>query len=226
METVTRKRAAPRARAAVRAETGALVAKRSSYHHGNLREALVKRGIEIVEAEGVAALSMRRVARDLRVSPTAPLHHFDNSAAYLAAIAAQGFRMLYERRSAPLRSKRDSTKRLLGVMLAHLQFAVDHGALFQLMYGPDIPNKKRFPELERAATRSYSVLEDCVTEYLRERKGSNQRAHPTALAAWTACHGLATIMVDRRNAWDIIRKDPMKIGREVFAILIAGLDHP
>lgn len=224
MKAVKRKRALPQARTA-RTYADAGVEKRLSYHHGNLRDALIARGIEILETEGLASLSIRRVARDLKVSPTAPLHHFENSAAYLAAIAAQGFRMLYEKRSEPLLTKQDPAKRLLQVMLAHLQFAVDHGALFQVMYGPDIPNKTLFPELEQAASRSYGVLESCISDYLKERKVPRARAHPTALAAWTACHGLATLMVDRRNAWDIIRKDPMKIGREVFAILIAGLDH-
>jgi AcrR family transcriptional regulator len=156
MQAVKRKRTAPRT------DAGAGAEKRTPYHHGKLRDALITRGIEILETEGLAALSIRRVARDLKVSPTAPLHHFANSAAYLAAIAAQGFRMLYEKRAEPLRIQRDPAKRLLKVMLAHLQFAVDHGALFQVMYGPDIPNKTLFPELEQAASRSYGVLESSV----------------------------------------------------------------
>lgn len=219
MKAVKGKRATARVNAGVRVE------RRLSYHRGNLRELLVARGIEIMESQGLAALSIRGVARDLGVSPTAPLHHFPSTAAYLAAIATQGFRMLYDKRIEALGKQRAAAKRLLSVMLAHLEFAVDHSALFQVMYGPDIPNKTLFPELERAATLSYGVLEACVGDYLKEHKVSLSRAHPAALAAWTACHGLATIMVDRRNAWDIIRKDPIKIGREVFAIFIAGLYH-
>ena len=52
-------------------------AKRSTYHHGNLRDALVMRGIEILDAQGLAALSLRQAARDVGVSQTAPLHHFE-----------------------------------------------------------------------------------------------------------------------------------------------------
>jgi AcrR family transcriptional regulator len=196
-----------------------------SYHHGNLHDALVLRGIEILDAEGVAALSLRRAARDVGVSQTAPLHHFEGKVGYLAAIATHGFRLLFEERIHALRHKTDPRERLLGVMLAHLEFAVEHGALFHVMFGPDIPNKTEFPELEQAARRSYGILETCVGEYLSSRNASLARVRPAALAAWTACHGLATLMVDRQNAWDIVRKDPMKIGHDVFAIFIAGLDH-
>jgi len=196
-----------------------------AYHHGNLHETLVLRGIEILDAEGAAALSLRRAAREAGVSQTAPLHHFDGKVGYLAAIAAHGFRMLFEERIRALRNKTDPRERLLGVMLAHLNFAVEHGALFHVMFGPDIPNKTKFPELEQAARRSYGILETCVGEYLSSRSVSLVRVRPAALAAWTACHGLATLMVDRENAWDIVSKDPLKIGHDVFAIFIAGLDH-
>jgi len=196
-----------------------------AYHHGNLHHALVLRGIEILDAEGAPALSLRRAARDVGVSQTAPLHHFEGKIGYLAAIATHGFRMLFEERIRALRQKTEPRERLLGVVLAHLRFAVDHGALFHVMFGPDIPNKTEFPELEQAARRSYGILETCVGEYLSARNASLARVRPAALAAWTACHGLATLMVDRQNAWDIVRKDPMKIGHDVFAIFIAGLDH-
>src|SRR4051794_40003417 len=88
------------------------------YHHGNLREALVRRGVEILEAQGLAALSLRQAARDVGVSQTAPLHHFDGKPGYLAAIAAEGFRLLFEKRVVALRGQVQPGDRLLVVMLA------------------------------------------------------------------------------------------------------------
>ena len=195
------------------------------YHHGNLREALVRRGVEILEAQGLAALSLRQAARDVGVSQTAPLHHFDGKPGYLAAIAAEGFRLLFEKRVIALRGQVQPGDRLLVVMLAHMQFAVDHPALFQVMYGPEIPNKALFPELEQAASRSYGILEACVGDYLSHRNAPLSRTRSATLAAWTACHGLATVMSDRQNAWGVLRKDPQIIARDVFGIFIAGLDH-
>lgn len=182
-------------------------------------------GIETLRAEGFEGLSLRQVARDLGVSQTAPLHHFPSKVDYLAAVAAQGFRIMFEQRIVALRGLIDPRERLLNVMLAHLRFSIANPALFRVMYGPDVPAKSQFPELEQAASRSYGILETCVGDYLSHQGKTLARVRPAALAAWTACHGLATIMADRQNAWDILGRDPIKIGREVFAIFIAGLDQ-
>ena len=101
--------------AASSADAGAAAVPEHTYHHGNLHETLVLRGIEILDAEGAAALSLRRAAREAGVSQTAPLHHFDGKVGYLAAIATHGFRMLFEERIRALRNKTDPCERLLGL---------------------------------------------------------------------------------------------------------------
>ena len=199
---------------------------RTSYHHGNLRDALVMRGIEILDTQGFDALSLRQAARDVGVSQAAPLHHFDGKVGYMAAIATQGFRLMFETRIRALRDLHDPRERLLAVMLAHLRFSIAHPALYRVMFGAEVPSKAQFPELEQAATRSYGILETCVGDYLSHRNADLKLVRSAALAAWTACHGLATVMADRLNAWDIVGKDdPLKIGHHVFSIFIAGLDH-
>ena len=71
---------------------------KTSYHHGNLREELVSQGLAILEEEGLPALTMREIARRIGVTQTAPLHHFEGKTGLLAAIAALGFRMLFDAR--------------------------------------------------------------------------------------------------------------------------------
>lgn len=218
--------AGPRRAAATppqKAETASVP--RAAPRSGELREALISRGIEILEREGPAALSMRRVARELGVSSTAPIHYFPTSAAYLAAIAAKGFQMQYEARSSSLRAKQDPAKRLLEVMLVKLQFAIDHGALFQLMYGPAIPDRRKHPELQIAALSTFRLLEVCVRDYLATRDVPEPRLEAAVYTAWTACHGVASILADGRDTWaPILRKDPLKLGRQVLQVVIAGLD--
>jgi hypothetical protein len=63
----------------------------ASYHHGDLRDALVRAARTILEKQGLAALSLRGVARVVGVSPAAPYHHFPDKQALLDAVAAQGF---------------------------------------------------------------------------------------------------------------------------------------
>lgn len=199
---------------------------KTAYHHGNLRDEMVLQGMAILETEGQAALSMREIARRIGVTQTAPLHHFDK-AGLLAAIAALGFRKLFEFRMEALKDKRDPRERLMTVMLAYTEFALGHPALFHLMHGPEIPDKTLFPELNEAATRSYSILETAVADFLLASEGSMERSREATLAAWTACHGLATILINPQNTPRyVLRKDPMGISRTIFDIFIAGLARP
>lgn len=203
--------------------------KRGAYHHGNLRDAFIQRGIELLDLEGAAALSLRRASRDLNVSQTAPMHHFEGKVGYLSAVAAEGFRMLFDARVRSLRGAVDPKQRLMAVLLVHIQFAIDHGALFRLMFGTEIPDKASRTELWTAITRSYGVLENCVADYLFERKLTSEQLNASTFAAWTACHGLALLVINREDSSSIARADPMKIGAEVLAIFVAGLDsqrHP
>lgn len=222
MPTSTTKRTKPAAiPAAARKRTA-----KTAYHHGNLRDEMVLQGMAILEEEGQAALSMREIARRIGVTQTAPLHHFDK-AGLLAAIAALGFRRLFEFRMEALKDKRDPRERLMTVMLAYVEFAMAHPALFHLMHGPEIPDKTKFPELNEAATRSYSILETAVADFLLAGEGSMERSREATLAAWTACHGLATILINPQNTPRyVLRKDPMGISRTIFDIFIAGLGHP
>ena len=196
---------------------------KTTYHHGNLRDEMVLQGMAILETEGLAALSMREIARRLGVTQTAPLHHFDK-AGLLAAIAALGFRRLFEFRMEALKDKRDPRERLMAVMLAYAEFALAHPALFHLMHGPEIPDKTRYPELNEAATRSYGILETSVADFLLAGEGSMERSREATLAAWTACHGMATILTNPQNTPRyVLRKDPLGISRTIFDIFIGGL---
>ena len=67
------------------------------YHHGDLKNALIKAGVEILAKEGVHGLSLRKVAQKAGVSHTAPYSHFSDKQALIAAISTEGFRIIYEK---------------------------------------------------------------------------------------------------------------------------------
>ena len=198
--------------------------KKSAYHHGNLREELLAQGMAIVEAEGLGSLTMREIAKRVGVTQTAPLHHFETKAALLAAIAAQGFRMLFDYRIGALKDKRTPGERLMAVLMAYVEFALAHPALYQLMHGPEIPDKTLFPELNDAATRSYSLLESAVADYLFENEGSMEGSRDATLAAWTVCQGLATVLINPQNTPRyVLRKDPLGVSRRVFEMFVRAI---
>lgn len=66
----------------------------ATYHHGNLREALIERAIETIGKSGVEAVSLRGLAREIGVSHAAPMRHFPIRSTLLAAIAEHGINSL------------------------------------------------------------------------------------------------------------------------------------
>src|SRR4051812_7396881 len=66
----------------------------SSYHHGDLRRAVLDGALAAIAADGAAALSLREVARGAGVSHAAPAHHFGDKKGVLTAIAREGFELL------------------------------------------------------------------------------------------------------------------------------------
>ena len=68
----------------------------SSYHHGDLRQAMLDRAAVVIQSKGIEALSLRGLARDLGVSHAAPNRHFKNKTHLLTAMATDGYTRLKE----------------------------------------------------------------------------------------------------------------------------------
>ena len=105
------------------------------YHHGHLREALLRAAETTLEARGVSSLSLRELSREVGVSHTSPRRHFADKQALLDALAHSGFERLHSvlERAAQPRS-RDFSRRLTVVALAFVGFALKHPALWGLMF--------------------------------------------------------------------------------------------
>src|SRR6478672_7153397 len=98
----------------------------STYHHGNLRPALLRAATKTLEKEGVGALSLRDLARRAGVSHNAPYRHFPDRESLLAALAADGFEKLGQ-------AMRGQGGKEMGE--AYVRFALEHPQLFRLMFG-------------------------------------------------------------------------------------------
>src|SRR3954471_4312495 len=105
--------------------------KRTTYHHGALREELMEACVRLVEAEGIGAVSLRRVAREAGVSPGAPYHHFPDRAALLTAIAAAGFRLLEARMTPAWDAAPTPAAALVSLTETYVGFAHEQPAHFQ-----------------------------------------------------------------------------------------------
>jgi AcrR family transcriptional regulator len=156
------------------------------YHHGDLRRAVLRRAVEVIEAEGPGQFSLRSLAADLGVSHTAPRHHFGSREGVLNAVAAEGFTLL----ATDLRSVRESGGSFLEVGVAYVAFAVSHPAHFEVMFSPKLLDEHD-PALWSAREMTFAELRGGVAALA----ASGQVDDPPAaiLAAWSIVHGIATL---------------------------------
>lgn len=156
----------------------------NAYHHGDLRNALLRAGEAVLTERGAMGLSLREVARRIGVSHNAPFKHFPSREALLATMAQTGFEALGATLAAAdgqgLRARAD----------AYVRFALSRPALFRLMFSGEI-DRAEFPELAAEEQRGIASL----TAVIEDGFGSD--TPPDAvLSAWAFVHGLARLLVD------------------------------
>lgn len=131
-----------------------------TYHHGDLRRAVISAALQVIRSDGVAAISLRDLARRAEVSHAAPAHHFKDKAGLLTAIAAEGFDLLADAlTSVPT----DTARRLREMGARYVEFAVGHPAHFEVMFRPQLLHGDD-PELIAAKERSSRALRSGIEE--------------------------------------------------------------
>jgi len=173
-------------------------AEERSYHHRDLRRALIRSALEILSEAGVAGLSLRGAARRAKVSAMAPYRHFADKEALLAAVAEYGFRQLTARFTAAAAVAPDPRAALSALGVAYVVFARDEPSLFKLMFGPAIEKKSAHPALDDAGFACFKALRQAV-EAARFFDGGPD-LEDVSLACWSLVHGLASLIVDGRLA--------------------------
>ncbi len=198
--------------------------RRTTYHHGDLRRALVAAALELLKEEGPDGLTLRAAARAAGVTHAATYRHFPSKDALLAAVAEEGFRSLERalRRSAAAAS--GPAPRLAALAVAYVGFARRSPASFRLMLGPGAPSKAAYPPLEAAARATFAILVEAISACQAE--GLFRSAPPVRLAtaAWATMHGLASLVADTRvMRLKFAELDPPTLTRMVMDDLARGL---
>lgn len=167
---------------------------RRSYHHGNLREALVSAALELIAKKGPAGFTFADAARSAGVSSAAPYRHFRDRDALLADVALRGFDLFVEAlergwnggRPEPFAAFENLTR-------AYLSFARDKPAYYSAMFetGVSIDSDSK---LRQAADAAFAVLRSAV-ETLCAELPRDQRppAAMMSLHVWAMAHGIASL---------------------------------
>lgn len=162
------------------------------YHHGDLKNALVAAGMQLLETEGLEGLSLRAIAARVGVSHAAPRNHFGTLKGLLTAIAAEGFRRHAAAMREGLPPDADRPARLRAAMRGYVRFAQQNPALFALMFSP-MHCTHDDPALAAAASESYGVLREIAAGLDWDKADASDGAMRSEWMLWSLVHGYATL---------------------------------
>ena len=197
------------------------VVPRASYHHGNLRNALIDEAVRRVEVSGLRGLVGREVSVSVGVTPSAAYRHFPSHGHLLAAVSRRAREALARAMQAAAGATcvdegndeggaRRALVRFEAVGRAYISFAVTNPGLFEVAFAacdaaPDAPDDPS----------PWEVLGECLTALNEADMMDGRHLEAAPYIAWSLVHGLATVGTTRNP-------DPMDVGAVTDAVL-AGL---
>ncbi|MFV1972983.1 MAG: TetR/AcrR family transcriptional regulator [Thiohalobacterales bacterium] len=194
------------------------------YHHGDLKNALLDAAERLLVEKGVAAISLREVARSAGVSHTAPYRHFSNKAALLHELAHRGFEALQRALdNAGVRNLPGPEQQLVEISVTYVRFALANRETLQLMFG-GVVDAGRKPGNRQAARVVNELLVEVINAGIGLGIFRERDATELALVAWTSMHGLATLLMVGPLGIDL--RDPVQLDKLVrgnFQNIIYGI---
>jgi len=200
---------------------------RRSYHHGNLREALIRAALELIAANGPAGFTFAEAARSAGVSPAAPYRHFRDRDALMADVAARGFELFEAALSRAWKDgKPDPMTAFEQVGRAYLAFAREEPAYYSAMFEAGLPMDLD-SALREAGDRAFAVLRK-ASETLCGLlpAGSRPPALMMALHVWALSHGIASLFGRGDAARRKLPMAPEELLEAGVLVYLAGLGFP
>jgi len=173
------------------------VSRKNSYHHGDLKNALIQAGIEILSKEGVNGLSLRKVARKAGVSHAAPYAHFTDKQALVAAISTAGYEKLYDKvYDAVQHHQGDPLRQFVEAAWAYVEFALTDPDHFKITLSGVVEKEKDYPAFVDISHKSFGLIVELVEA--GQRAGILNEGPPdlVAVSVWGLVHGFVSLILE------------------------------
>ncbi len=178
---------------------------RKKYHHGDLKNALIKAGVEILSKEGIEGLSLRKVAQRAGVSHSAPYSHFPDKQSLIAAISTEGFHQLYdELDTAILAQPNDPKRQLLMGAQAYVRFALNHTDTFKIMFSGVLEKEKEYPAFVEISHKTFQRVVDVVKACQSAGLLKTTSPEMMAVAVWGQVHGIISLALEGQISHSVL----------------------
>jgi len=191
-----------------------VAAEKSAYHHGDLKNALIEAGIEILAREGVNGLSLRKVARKAGVSHAAPYAHFADKQALVAAIATDGHTKIHARFVAIMeRYPNDPLRQLVETAWAYVEFGFEEPDHFRITFSGVVEKERDYPALVEMTARNFGLLHALVVRCQAAGILDSSEPDLAAVGLWGLIHGFVSLIqegqishtvLDRYSLWEML----------------------
>lgn len=181
--------------------------KKISYHHGDLKNALIEAGADILSTEGMSGLSLRKVAQRAGVSHTAPYAHFADKQALIAAISTEGYRRLYDAISeAAARHQGEPGAQLLEGAWAYVEFARNDPAHFKVTMSGVVERQKEYPALVEMSQKSFALVAEIVEACQGARVLAPGPVDLVAVSVWSLIHGFVSLLLEDQISHTVLER--------------------
>jgi AcrR family transcriptional regulator len=200
------------------------------YHHGNLKEALVRAALELIAEKGPAGFTFAEAARWAGVSPAAPYRHFRDRDELLADVARRGFELFAEALTKAWDDGRpDPFAAFDRLGKAYLAFARSEPAYYSAMFEAGV-SQDTDPELRAAGDRAFAVLRAATEKLLATMPGAKKPpALMVSLHIWALSHGVASLFGRgdaARRSLPMSPEELLEAGVLVYLRGLGFLDEP
>ncbi len=197
------------------------------YHHGNLREALMRAAMELIAEKGPAGFTFAEAARWAGVSPAAPYRHFRDRDELLASVAQRGFES-FERSLADAWNDGtpDAFTAFERLGKAYLAFAREEPAFYSAMFESGLPIDAN-PDLRAASERAFAVLRAAAERLISKLPPQGRPpALMMALHVWSLSHGIASLFGRGDAARRSLPMSPEDLMEAGILVYLRGLGFP
>jgi AcrR family transcriptional regulator len=202
-------------------------ASKRGYHHGNLREALIRAALDLIAQKGPAGFTFADAARSAGVSSAAPYRHFRDRDALIADVARRGFELFEARlRHAWNEGRPNLDTAFENIGRAYLAFARDEPSHYSAMFEAGVPHDAD-PGLRDAANRSFEILRYAAEALCAAMPGPRRPpAMMVALHVWALSHGIASLFARGDRGRRTLPMTPEELLEAGVLVYLRGLGVP